>query len=221
MKNLPKAIIFDWDNTIIDTWPLIHNAIDSTMVEMGKEPWGMEKVKESVHKSMRESFPAIFGDKWQKAGEIYRNKYKADHLERLVTMPKALELIDFAFNLGITLFVVSNKMGPTLRDEVKHLDLKEKFFGVVGANDARRDKPSKDPVDLALEGSDLDPQKDLIWFVGDSFIDIECGLNSGCKPVLFNEENRLYKDLIRRVKEATNEELLHFKNHQEVIEYLK
>ena len=23
----PKAVIFDWDNTLVDTWPLIHQAI--------------------------------------------------------------------------------------------------------------------------------------------------------------------------------------------------
>ena len=27
----PKAVIFDWDNTLVDTWPLIHEAIDKTM----------------------------------------------------------------------------------------------------------------------------------------------------------------------------------------------
>jgi phosphoglycolate phosphatase len=32
----PKAIIFDWDNTLVDTWPLIQTAIDTTMVQMGK-----------------------------------------------------------------------------------------------------------------------------------------------------------------------------------------
>lgn len=37
----PKAIIFDWDNTLVDSWPVIQHAIDHTMVEMGKEPWGL------------------------------------------------------------------------------------------------------------------------------------------------------------------------------------
>ncbi len=221
INKLPKAIIFDWDNTIIDTWPLIHGAIDKTMVNMGKEPWGLEKVKESVHNSMRESFPKIFGDDWEKAGKIYKDTYHADHLEKLVMITNSLELINIAFDLGIILFVVSNKVGQTLRDEVNHLGLKDKFFGVVGANDAKYDKPSREPVDLALEGSNLSAETDLIWFVGDSFVDIECGLNSGCKPVLFSEENKLSRDLIKRVQKSTGESLLQFKNHQEIIDYLK
>jgi len=220
MNKLPKAIIFDWDNTLIDTWPLIHDAIDETMIKMGKEPWGLEKVKKNVHKSMRESFPEIFGDKWQEAGKIYKDSYHKNHLENLVMHENALNLLESAQELGIKLFVVSNKMGQTLRDEAKHLAIADKFFGIIGAHDAVYDKPSKEPVELALEGSDLDPKNDLIWFIGDSYIDIECGLNSGCLPVLFNEENNLPRDILYRIKE-TNKPLLHFKNHQEVIDYLQ
>ena len=67
LQNLkkPKAVIFDWDNTLVDTWPLIHRAINTTMNAMGKEEWSLQKVKDTVHKSMRESFPGIFGDNWQ------------------------------------------------------------------------------------------------------------------------------------------------------------
>ncbi len=57
----PKAVIFDWDNTLVDTWPLIQAAIDATMRATGREEWGLEKVRNNVHKSMRESFPKIFG----------------------------------------------------------------------------------------------------------------------------------------------------------------
>lgn len=220
-NQLPKAIIFDWDNTVIDTWPLIHEAIDETMVAMGKEPWGLKKVKENVHKSMRESFPVIFGDQWEKAGQIYKDSYKRNHLQNLVMVKDSMELINLAVELGITIFVVSNKGGVTLREEAQHLGLKEKFFSIIGAHDATYDKPNKEVVELALLGSDLDPENDLIWFIGDSYVDVECALNSGCKPVFFGEVDILSRDLIRRVKEITSEELLHFSNHKDVMEYLK
>ncbi len=221
MNQIPKAIIFDWDNTLIDTWPLIQDAIDETMVSMGKEPWGLEKVKKNVHQSMRESFPKIFGDDWQKAGKIYKDSYHKNHLENLIMIKNSLDLLNKANDLGIILFVVSNKQGPTLRNEASHLEIKDKFFTLVGAHDALYDKPDKAPVDLALEGSDLDPKKDLIWFIGDSYIDIECALNSGCQPVLFNKSNDLSQDLTRRIKEVPNKPLLHFANHQDIISYLE
>ena len=77
-KNLkkPKAIVFDWDNTLVDTWPVIHLAINQTMQAMQKPQISLEEVRNTVHKSMRESFPSIFGNNWQEAGEIYKQCYK-------------------------------------------------------------------------------------------------------------------------------------------------
>lgn len=222
MKNsqLPKAIIFDWDNTLVDTWPLIQNAIDVTMTKMGREPWGLDKVKQKVGKSMRESFPAIFGDNWQEAGEIYKNHYHSNNLVNLVFLPGAINLINKLHELGITLFIVSNKIGTTLRKEVASLGLENKFFSVIGAADAAYDKPDKAPVDLALEGSDLNPSQDLIWFIGDTIVDIECAYNSGCQPVLYGSGESISADFIEKNKsDKSAKPLLHFYNHEEILKY--
>ena len=44
----PDAIIYDWDNTLVDTWPLIKNAINQTMRSLNREEWSLEKVRDSV-----------------------------------------------------------------------------------------------------------------------------------------------------------------------------
>ncbi len=184
----PKAVIFDWDNTLVDTWPLIQNAIDETMLAMGLEPWGLEKVRDNVHKSMRESFPEIFGKDWQKAGEIYKNAYRSTHLEKIQLLPNALKLIEALSKAGILQFVVSNKIGVTLRKEAAKIGVEKKFFSLVGAGDANFDKPSKDPINLALMGSGLDPKKDEIWLVGDTIADVECAYNSGLRAIVFGDK---------------------------------
>jgi phosphoglycolate phosphatase len=183
----PKAIIFDWDNTLVDTWPLIQIAIDKTMVEMNRKPWGLEKVRDTVHKSMRESFPEIFGSDWEKAGEIYKNTYRSIHLDQIRLISGAVELVDKIQQKGILQFIVSNKIGFTLRKEVAKTGIEKSFFSIIGAGDAYDDKPSRKPVDLALMGSDLDPQKDEIWFVGDTIADVECAYNSNCRPVIYGD----------------------------------
>ncbi len=204
IRNLPKpkAVIFDWDNTLVDTWPLIQDAIDKTMVAMGLEPWGLEKVRDNVHKSMRESFPEIFGKDWQKAGEIYKNAYRSTHLEKIQLLPNSLELINQLKKSRILQFVVSNKIGVTLRKEVIKIGVEKEFFSLVGAGDASFDKPSKDPIDLALMGSGLNPQKDEIWLVGDTIADVECAYNSGCRAIVFgDEEGRVSKTISPEIME--------------------
>ena len=57
------------------------------------------------------------------------------------------------------------------------------LVAIIGANDALKDKPSREPVDLALRGSGLEAGP-AVWFVGDSDIDIECAINAQCTSVL-------------------------------------
>ena len=55
----PKAIIFDWDDTLIDNWQAIHAALNLTLNKMGHERWSFEKTKSNVRRSMRDSFPSF------------------------------------------------------------------------------------------------------------------------------------------------------------------
>ncbi len=217
----PRAVIFDWDNTLVDSWPLIHFALNITMAKMGKELWSEQKVKNDIHKSMRESFPPLFGDRWQEAGEIYKNSYRSQHLEKLQFLPGAIELIDFLYEKEILLFIISNKMGDTLRLEAENLKITDKFLSLVGSRDANYDKPQKAPVDLALQNSELDPAKDLVWFIGDTITDIECAINSLCQPILYGEGSNVPKDLMVEQMAKIEKPMLQFNNHREILEKLK
>ncbi|MFT5702654.1 MAG: phosphoglycolate phosphatase [Rickettsiales bacterium] len=42
MNNFPKAIIFDWDNTLVDSWSVIHFALNKTM-EKWVKIYGVKK----------------------------------------------------------------------------------------------------------------------------------------------------------------------------------
>lgn len=227
LRNLkkPKAIIFDWDNTLVDTWPLIQYSIDETMIKMGKEPWGLEKVRDNVHKSMRESFPEIFGNNWEKAGEIYKDTYRSIHLSKLRLLPNSLQLIQKIHEKGILQFVVSNKIGATLRKETDQLEVDHLFFSCIGALDANNDKPSKDPVELAILGSDLELGRDEIWFVGDTIADVECAYNSGCTPIVYGHSSHqisktISKDILVQGKNNKGAIPVYF-NHQELIEVIE
>lgn len=220
----PKAVIFDWDNTLVDTWPLIQHAIDKTMVDMGREPWGLEKVRNNVHKSMRESFPEIFGNDWEKAGEIYKNTYRSIHLDQIQLLPNALNLVNALSEKGILQFLVSNKIGTTLRKEAAKIGIDKKFFSVIGATDANADKPSREPVDLALMGTDLDPKKDVIWFVGDTIADVECAYTTGCVPIVYGHSSHEVSNTIplKLMHEGRNNEgpLPLYFDHKELIALL-
>jgi phosphoglycolate phosphatase len=182
----PKAILFDWDNTLVNTWPVIHEALNKTFTELGHEPWPMDKVKERVARSMRDSFPTIFGENWQGAGESYQRNFRAIHLERLQALEGAEATLQFLRKQPLYIAIVSNKKGINLRKEVLHIGWGKYFDKVIGADDTPRDKPAPDPVIEALKGSGIEAGPD-VWFVGDSPVDMECAHATGCIPIWYGQ----------------------------------
>ena len=183
----PKALLFDWDNTLVDTWAVIHHALVRTFEAMGHEPWTLEETRGRVRQSARETFPLLFGARADEAMAIFYNAFGASHLQQLRQLAGAKDLLDELSAAGYLLGVVSNKKGLLLRREAEHLGWNGYFHRLVGANDAPRDKPAPDVVALALEGSGLAAGAE-VWFVGDTDIDLQCAHVTGCVPVLLRPE---------------------------------
>jgi phosphoglycolate phosphatase len=184
----PRALLFDWDNTLVDTWATIHHALTVTFEAMGERPWTLEETKQRVRKSAREAFPELFGDRAEKATHLFYDTFERSHLEHLRERTGAgAMLAELAAREGLRLGVVSNKSGDYLRAEAAHLGWQGHFHRLVGALDAQRDKPARDPVDLCLVGSGLAAGPG-VWFVGDTDVDLQCAVAAGCTPVLIRDE---------------------------------
>lgn len=178
----PRALLFDWDNTLVDSWGVIHEALVLTFTAMGHEPWSLATTKERVRHSLRDAFPKLFGDRWEEARQRYLDAFTAIHLERLRALDGAEVLLAGAAGAGFYLAVVSNKTGSILRREAGHLGWTGYFHALVGAGDAAADKPDPAPVHRALQGSGIAPEQ--AWFVGDTALDMQCAVNAGAIPVL-------------------------------------
>ena len=180
---------------------------------MGQQAWAMKKTKSNVRRSMRDSFPALFGEKWKEAANIYLTHVKRNHLNTLQVLKFVPELLEYLDEEETYLAVVSNKNGALLREEVEFLKWKNLFSSVVGADDAIRDKPNRAPIDLALDGSGISNSTE-VWFVGDAPSDIECALNAGVLGVLIQNEASQQKRIGQFQPHLT------FKNAGELLKYL-
>jgi len=182
----PRAILFDWDNTLVDSWATIHEALNFLMRAMGQLEWSLAETRERVRLSLRDTFPILFGQRWEEAQGIYLDKFREIHLDRLSPLPGREALLRALAKEEMFLGVVSNKTGELLRREVARLGWSDFFGSIVGAGDAAADKPASDPVHLALSTSGV-PAGEEVWFVGDTAIDMDCALNRGCIAVLLGD----------------------------------
>jgi phosphoglycolate phosphatase len=182
----PRAVLFDWDNTLVDNWAVIGAALNAALTAMGEAPWSLPETKARVRASLRDSFPRMFGERWREAEKIYYARFAETHLAELREMPGAGRLLAGLVGAGFPLGVVSNKRGGYLRAEAAHLGWAGHFHRLVGSGDAPADKPAPDPVRLALDGAGVAAGPE-VWFVGDADIDLACAAASGCLPVLLRE----------------------------------
>ena len=182
----PQAILFDWDNTLVDSWATIHEALNETMRAMDRPAWSLAETRARVRLSLRQSFPIHFGERWEEAQQIYLAAFRAIHLARLRELPGRERMLRALAGEGLYLGVVSNKTGAVLRRETEAIGWAKLFGSVVGAGDAALDKPDAAPVILALDGSGIEAG-DRVWLVGDTEIDMQCAAASGCLPVLLGD----------------------------------
>ncbi|HJU18546.1 MAG TPA: HAD family hydrolase [Stellaceae bacterium] len=179
----PRAILFDWDNTLVDSWATIHDALNIVMAAMDLPSWSLAETRSRVRLSLRESFPRHFGARWEEARQIYLDAFAAIHLDRLAPLPGSAALLEGLRGLGVFLGVVSNKTGALLRREAERLGWAPYFGSIVGAGDATADKPAAAPALFALAASGI-AAGDAVWLVGDTAVDMQCAINAGCRPVL-------------------------------------
>jgi len=183
----PRAMIFDWDNTLIDAWGAVTHAMNTVRAAFGQEPsFTNEAVKRHSARSARALFLDWYGEEWKKAHEIFYGTYEKEHINNIKPLDGSAEILAWLEKREIPAFVVSNKRGDILREEAGHLGWSGFFRAVIGSLDAPRDKPERDPVDMALGRAGMEADDPAIWFVGDTRGDVACARNAGCTPVLVN-----------------------------------
>ena len=211
----PKAVIFDWDDTLVDTGAVVRNAINVALVAMGCEPWSEEEAQRHMGPPARVLFTGLFGeDRWQEADKIYIKAYEDGIIAGLRKHEHVNEIIDALEKSGITLVVVSAKRGYLLRKEAEILGLDKHFLKMVGAGDAANDKPHIDAVLMALSGSGIAPGQD-VWFLGDSHTDLIAAKNANCTGVLI--ETKLPPQ--EKIDQYSPD--LRFKTHADLLVYVQ
>lgn len=184
IRTPPAVLLYDWDNTLVDAWAGITAALNAVFREFEMELWSNEETRARVRVSLRESFPLIFGDQWQRARDIFYATLEAEHLRHIQPMAGAAEALRAGNRWAHG--VVSNKAGRFLRAEVAHLGWAEHFVAVIGAGDASADKPDPAPIRLALARMGEAPGPH-VWYLGDTALDMQTARAAGVVPVLLGD----------------------------------
>ena len=180
----PSVLLYDWDNTLVDGWVGITAALNAVFADFAMPLWSEADTKARVRVALRESFPVMFGDRWEYARDLFYATFRSRHLEHVRPMPGVAEAL--VAGAGRPQGVVSNKAGQYLRAEVAHLGWDAHFGAVVGAGDASRDKPDPAPIFLALDRLGRGADRE-VWYLGDTALDMQAARAAGVTAVLIGD----------------------------------
>jgi phosphoglycolate phosphatase len=179
-STLPKAVLFDFDGTLADSYPAITASVNHVRELHSLPPIGVAEVRKHVgHGAIYLMEQAVGGPD----PEADLARYRAHHptvMDRLTTLlPGAAEALAVLRGWGIRLGVCSNKPRMFTEQLLGHLGVANVFEVVVGPEDVKRLKPDPDMLVLALSRLGLGTAE--VLYVGDTLVDIQTAHAAGVR----------------------------------------
>ena len=178
-----QAVLFDMDGTLVDHFETIYRCYKYAAEKLGRPVPTYDAVKRAVGGSMPVTIRSFFADtELEAAMRLWKEKFDEIHLEGVVLLPGARDLIQAVNQHNIKAAVFTNKSGIHTRNIIESLGLSDSFSLILGAHDTHYRKPEPELSSIALDRLNAMPEQAIL--IGDSPFDIESahciGMTSYC-----------------------------------------
>lgn len=182
-----RAIITDFDGTLVDTFEANLRAYQKSFSECGIK-LTEEKYRDcfGLRFDAFMSRMAVFDE--QKACRIkeLKKEFYPQYFEYLIPNKPLIGLIDSFHRLGGKTAIASTARKENLMNAIHALDLKEYFDLIFAGVDVKRGKPDPEIYNKAMESLGVKPEETLIF--EDSEIGIGAAIASGAKYIRVTPE---------------------------------
>lgn len=210
-----KAVFFDWDGTLVDSFLFLYRAHNHTCSLLGRDNFSVKDFRGYFGQPREKLYTQLYGEHKEEAKKHFEAYVLANHTQELKAIEGSVGILKWFSKNGIPCGVVTNKKATLVRAEIEAFGWERYFCSVVGAGEAAHDKPSDAPLRLAIERAGLvDTDHSDIWFVGDTNNDLRCANTAGC-PTVFIESLSEYELL-----SADHKIDLHFIDCQSFCDFL-
>ncbi len=172
------AILFDFDGTLIDSYPAIAASVNYVRQQHGEPPLSIAAVREHVGRGpdylLAHTVPG-----YRKDIDIarYREHHPSVMFEGTSLLPGAAEALAGLHQAGKRLGLCSNKPRLFSGRLLTHLGVAQCFDIVLGPEDVAHPKPAPDMLRAALARLALPANR--VLYIGDMTVDIETARAAG------------------------------------------
>ncbi|MEK4426954.1 pyrophosphatase PpaX [Solibacillus sp. FSL K6-1523] len=174
-----KALLFDFDGTLLDTNDLIVQTFMQIFDEIFPGQYSTQDCLKFIGPSLQQTFDELTPGKTDEMIVKYKEWNALHHDELVKGYDAVLETLEQLHATGIKLAIVSTKGQDGLARGLKVLGAGHLFDVIVGIDDVTHVKPHPEPILLALQK--LGVTKEQAIMIGDNSHDIEGGQNAGVR----------------------------------------
>lgn len=185
-----KAVIFDVDGVLLDSFGANLKFFQDLMVKTGYTPPTREEFPQFFHLSMMDAVKALTKSKSEeeikKVWEIGHSRqvpYDVNLLSMPVGLGKTIESLSNKYRLGI----VTSRIKESVYESPRLAALKSFFKVVVSYQDTENHKPHPDPLFLAAKKLNVKPEECV--YIGDVENDIKAAHSAGMKVIIYSKNH--------------------------------
>lgn len=183
MSELPAAVLFDIDGTLVDSNYLHADAWHRAFAEAGLTvpTWRIHRaIGMDGSTLIRDVCPGIDDDTADRVDDLHSRFYK-DNADQLRLLPGAREILAQLHEAGLRVVLATSAPADELAILRRLLDSESALYAVTGGEDVDTAKPDPTIVRIALERAGADAGRAV--FVGDSVWDMQACRSLGLPAV--------------------------------------
>ncbi|WP_349293852.1 phosphoglycolate phosphatase [Stutzerimonas frequens] len=183
---LPRLVMFDLDGTLMDSVPDLAAAVDKMLMLLGREPAGIERVRDWVGNGSRVLVRRALAGSYEHAGvdedeadaalALFMQAYAGSHALTTV-YPGVRECLDWLAAHEVALAVITNKPAQFVAPLLEEKGLGGYFAWLVGGDTLPQQKPDPAALFWVMDKVGATPAESL--FIGDSRNDVRAAQAAG------------------------------------------
>lgn len=184
-----KAVIFDIDGVLLDSFEANLKFYKDLMVKAGYRPPTREEFPPLFHLSMMDAVKALTRSDSEKEikriwelGKSREVKYPIE----LLNMPEGAEKVIETLSKDYIIGIVTSRIKESVYEVPALAELKKYFKSVVSYQDTINHKPHPEPLLLAAQRLNISPDEAV--YIGDVENDIIAGKAAGMKVIIHSKK---------------------------------
>lgn len=184
-----KNIIWDFDGTIMDTYPAIATSAYN-VAKLNNIDIKYDEILRMCKITLRDALEFISEESsktYEKLFQEYIQEYDKYDISTLILFPFVKEVLEFVIQQGGKNYIITHRGKVSLSEHLNQKQISHLFSFIITGDCKFKRKPEPDAFLFLKEKFNLNPSDTIV--VGDRLLDVQAGYNAGFQGMLYQNNS--------------------------------